>query len=231
MVSVYHKLILGASTTVLATVTSITPANIAGAAAIFSDFNSSPILGGGEQQAGDDFILNDDFNIQEIRWSGIYSPESTPPMNDNFSLRIFEFSDGSPTIEPLLDFNRIDVTRVNSGNILGINTSGVRLEIFDYSATFDILTLEAGQYLLSIVNDTVNEADTWGWVAPQYGNSFLRGDDNIKWNEFNWEFQFTIHGEPESNDDVTAVPEPSLSLGLSLLGLSSWLAKKKLVSN
>jgi hypothetical protein len=102
------------------------------------------------------------------------------------------------------------------------------LDVFDYSATFAPLTLKQGEYLLSIVNNTIEEPDDWFWSSTlppptqDYVHFYRESDEELWQGNFLGNMAFAIAGESIS------VPEPSTILGtLIALGLGAISIKSK----
>ncbi|MCU0533285.1 MAG: hypothetical protein MUD14_05240 [Hydrococcus sp. Prado102] len=179
-----------------------------------SDFDESV-------QLADRFTLNKDAEITEITWSGQYSNNGTPPVDD-FTIRFFEIDRGTVSLAPLVELNLSSVERTDSG------TDFFRLDLFDYSATFTPFTLEQGEYLLSIVNNTTGEPDNWFWSSTlppptQDYVHFYREKDGEPWQDnFLGNMAFAIAG------NTVSTPEPSMILGtLIALGLGAISIKSK----
>ncbi|XHX78403.1 MAG: hypothetical protein RBJ76_28965 [Stenomitos frigidus ULC029] len=100
-------------------------------------------------EAGDDFTFTNSNDVTKINWSGLYAngqAVSTAPTIDQFSVRLFEFVHGRPAVSPLFAFNNINVDRSDNAQ-----------NPFFYNYSFEPtqpLTLKAGSYLLSVVNQT-----------------------------------------------------------------------------
>lgn len=182
-------------------------------AAITSDFDASV-------QLADEFTLTETSKIQEIIWYGQYS-DGGIPLDDRFTIRFFEKVQGQYSSEPWREFNLDNINRID----LGLGLFGVNL--FEYSATLTPLTLNPGNYLLSIVNNTQVEIDDWYWSAslPQDEDfeHFLRFEDEELWEEgFLGNMTFTLVGQ------ATAVPEPSMIFGTVIaFGLGALATKSK----
>lgn len=194
--------------------------------AVRSDFNF-PV------EAGDDFALSTNSAVSNITWSGFYSSSttvSTDPVSDNFSVRIFSFVNNQPAIAPVFAFNNVNVQRsLNSQNTF----------FYDYSfAPTQPFTLNAGNYLLSVVNSTdTNQTLDWFWArSKQDGNDVGRFHPGDAWfkdgNEA--ELAFTINGTgivpPPSPmpapSPPSSVPTPVLLPGLIGFGLNLWRKRR-----
>jgi hypothetical protein len=173
----------------------------------------------------DRFTLTKDAEITEVTWSGQYSDNGTPPVDD-FTLRFFEIDRGTVSFEPLVELNLGNVARTDSG------TDYFMVDVFDYSATFAPFTLKQGEYLLSIVNNTIEEPDDWFWSSTLPQNQdfthFYREKDGEAWRDniagvpFVGNMAFALAGK------TTSVPEPSTILGTFIaLGLGAISRKSK----
>jgi len=121
---------------------------------VYSDFDFS-------QQMGDDFVLNAGKNvITGVHWWGCYDPISTPPLEDDFTIRFFAISGGTPESTALHDIHVGHVTRTEAGLDIGSEYTRQILDVFEYWAQVPPIALAPGEgYFLSIVDNT---ADTWG---------------------------------------------------------------------
>ncbi len=126
--------------------------------AYHSDFDvSSP---SDTVQVGDDFVLGAPATFDHFLFFGVYAFDNLPPANDNFTVRVFDFSSGAPPNLPLLKFQvGIGDSRVDSG----WDTFG--FDIYEHRATIAPVTLPAGKYFLSIVNDTTGTDSDWFWAT------------------------------------------------------------------
>ncbi|PSB33625.1 PTPA-CTERM sorting domain-containing protein [Stenomitos frigidus] len=219
-------------------VLSLSTGNAAQAAVLFN--NGAPDLQvavrsdfGFPVEAGDNFTFATSNAITNITWSGLYSSAtavSTAPSVDQFSVRIFEFLNGTPAIAPAFTFDNISVNRsVNPQNTF----------FFNYSfAPTQPLALKAGSYLLSIVNNT--QADTnldWFWATSQQdGNNLGRFQPGDAWfNDTNTaELAFALEGNniPATPTPAPApvppkaVPTPALLPGLIGFGVTLWRKRR-----
>jgi hypothetical protein len=176
-------------------------------------------------EVGDDFTLSSDSVIQGILWTGAYAFGDGAVADDDFSVRIFDKSNGSPLATPRLEYSNTQVSRSDLGSGL-------------YSYRYDLstpTTLTAGNYFLSIVNNTPNDDDDWSWAfsTKGAGNPFFRDRlqqsdgsfEVVNWNplppEASQELSFAIGGEP------TAIPTPALLPGLIGLGLGVFRKRKQ----
>ncbi|MBW4581190.1 MAG: PTPA-CTERM sorting domain-containing protein [Tildeniella nuda ZEHNDER 1965/U140] len=208
--------------------------------AVRSDF-SFPV------EAGDDFRFTTSNDIRSITWSGTYATNSefplpaNAPAADNFSIRIFSFIQDprgleTPAINPLLAFNPSAINRNISGT--QIQSQGNRYDVYNYA--FNLATpstLGAGNYFLSIVNNTSAPGINWFWAtSSQNGDGFGRerpGDDWFR-DGNNVGLSFTIRDDttpaPPTSQPAPvppeAVPTPALLPGLIAFGLSVWRKRR-----
>ena len=159
----------------------------------------------------DNFTLASGSTVNRFDWLGIYKgPTAVVPV-DEFVLTFFNFSNGQPETEafailPLETVSREVDERNSSGNSLQ----------YSYTAIFPDLNLDAGSYLVAIVNDPDIE-DEWLWSANASApaQSYLQRSAGSAWNEFSG------NGVAEFAFSLSAVPEPTTStillLGCSLL--------------
>jgi hypothetical protein len=177
--------------------------------------------GGIFQEIADDFTLATSATIGGVNWWGAYTPNNqSNAVPDDFTIRVFD-----DLFALVASVNVGSVSRSDTGldNFLG-------LDIYGYEATFSPLILTSGQYWLSVVNNTVGDAEgeRWSWQSTagitgslgrfrQSLGTPLTGADG--WNdETAIDFAFAI----------TAVPEPgTLALfGIGLLGMGLSRRKK-----
>ncbi len=175
------------------------------------------------EQKADDFTLSVGNNtISNIQWWGVYVGmegfDNTPTEPDDFTVRIFEDAEGSPSVNPLMEMNLGDVGRVATGDKLY-----EFFDIFEYQVNIPQLTLTPNTtYWLSIVNNTIADPDDdWYWLtsAAAQGNSYYRFDDSESWSELN-QFDSELGGDLafQLSNDSAQVPEPASVLGLLALG-------------
>lgn len=127
-------------------------------------------------QVGDDFIIAAPGKINHVTFYGAYAFDNVPPSSDEFSIRVFPVVGGIPNASPLFDFNHASVSRVDTGDSLA------GLDLYRYEASIPVIFLEAGTYLLSVVNDTTGTDSDWYWATSNApADSWERDSDGIAW--------------------------------------------------
>lgn len=165
-------------------------------------------------QTGVEFVLGAGLNsINGVEWWGSYADNAIHA--DDFTIRIFAFTAGSPDTTALVEFDVGAVARAGTG----LTSSNGGFDIYRYSASFVDTLLTAGDsYLLSIVNDSGALPD-WGWStsagpAAAYTRSGVSTAvvEGLGWGVVGFETHaFNLSGEP------VAVPSPP---ALSLLAVA-----------
>lgn len=197
-----------------------------GAGFVPSDYDDSA-PGGGYPfgQAADSFVLSSNSTIRSIEWWGEYWPDNTPTEPDDFVIRIWKITDGTPSGDPILDQHVGHVFREHSGIYSG------PFDIYAYAVNTSPTELEAGTYLLSVVNNTSadEDEDDWFWAAScDAGYSWIRPDDTSSWINSGSELAF--------NGRDAYIPEPTsvmllIEIGGLLLLCKSWLGYKFIVGH
>lgn len=173
-----------------------------------------------QMETGDDFSLSTNVILRDVHWYGVYGwGNGTEPAQDDFTIRIFNVVGGVPGTTPFYEEHIGDVGRVDTGNTIG------NYRLFAYSTLLTDTTLNAGDYFLSIVNNTSEPSypDYWYWAfSSPTGNAHFRsiftrnhfGDG--RWVPMGGEASFNLTGEP--------VPEPGtlLMLGTGLAGFAGY---------
>ena len=219
----------------LAFFTMIAFARVASAGPIIYD-NGAPNLAGGNpsdfniaNQAGDDFTLSAGADvIAGIHWWGGYEEfmvgDNLPDGDDGFTIRIYEIDQFNvPEVNPtVLDLNVGHVGRVDTGDSAASSFSPFEYSIYEYSVDITPIQLISDtSYMLSIVNNTPNDEDSWFWTTSDgNGTSWLRTIDGNLWGELTGaDYAFNLTGP-------AAVPEPAtlllMGLGLAGLGFARW---------
>jgi hypothetical protein len=158
----------------------------------------------GINQVGDDFELTSSAVLDSIEWWG------TGDGND-FAIRIFSIGADGPSATPLVD--------VDVGVLEGESEEFAGQDYLRYEATLPDIALEAGSYLLSIVEQS--EDDRFFWAASCEdgceGDSFRRPLDGDEWRVGNWAVSFRIFGQ-RPDGTPAKVPVGDLASALLLLG-------------
>src|SRR5579862_52285 len=146
----------------------------------YSDAFVSDLAGG--FQYGDDFTLNSGISLGQIDWAGAYKLDSQLYQGDDaFSIRIFSLSGSNPASIPLIQLNvgAVQRTLLTADSLPPFSTL-----VYNYQATFSPVLLPAGNYMLSIVNNTAGQpAGPWMWAWSGGGGPvWLRTADGASWN-------------------------------------------------
>lgn len=178
--------------------------------------------------SGDNFFIGRASTINEVRWWGFYAGVNESRDGDNFTISIYDMNNGFPLSQPLYLRNLGDVGGVPVRNVEG--PGGGSFE-FEYLTAIEAVTLQPGQYLLSIVNETFCDNDgygcysserlwdNWYWeTTPQRGTSWQRQSDTSEWIANNSELAFSLFGRGEGVRE----PQPIALLGLGLIVLYSF---------
>ena len=194
--------------------------------AFASDFNQPP---NGLQQA-DDFSLSQDSMVQDFHWFGLYAdlmvgPPGVP-LNDDFTLRIFDDQDmnGAPDANFLFEFRQGTTAQVTR-TLISTNPPDETVFgylLYRYDAVIVDTPLPAGGYFLSMVNATQDlvSNESWFWATSDAvaGRSWQRPGEPPSANSWGsallGDFAFSITGIP-----VTGIPEPT-SVVLMLAGVA-----------
>ena len=114
------------------------------------------------QEAADDFTLTSSATLGGVEWFGAYTPANLfDAVPDNFSIRILDAA-----FALIADINVGLVARTDTG-LVNTSIAAIPRNIFGYEATIAPLTLDAGQYYLSIVNNTAGDdvSQRWSWQS------------------------------------------------------------------
>jgi hypothetical protein len=191
------------------------------------------------RETADNFTLASLSRLTKITWSGVYGFTNTPSADD-FSIGLFDANGSSPATIPQFSFSTNAIARTDSG--LNLPTSDgsaiVNLDVYNYELSFTSpVILNPGNYLLSIVNNTLLDTDdNWFWArSASTGNSLIRINPTDPWGTLDPrpELAFAIEGtvissppspppSPHPEDDTTKIPTPALLPGLIGMGLSLW---------
>mgnify|MGYP006299546021 CR=1 FL=1 len=185
---------------------------------LLSDFQQSY-----GQVAGTEISFNNSATIKSLTVWGLYynyrDMTFTPPAEDDFTIRFHEVVGGDP------DESFIYEQNVGAGVRTDTGEGYYDLNIFKY--TFDGLNinLSAGDYLLSVIDDTVNPASNgyWHWVsANDTGTDWWRREDNQPAGEeftFYWTAGGGFTGDRAFQASAVPVPAAVWLLGSGLMGL------------
>ena len=192
-------------------------------------FNQPPLDGGiayqsnwsGGSQYADNFSFTSESTLQSIQWWGSYLFQG----DDDFKIRIFSGASG-PEVNPLAEYTSLSVTR-NNTSLLDSGGSSV----FNYELVLPAtLTLQAGTYYLSVINNedfsvvNNNNPSDWLWLQSSTGgqNDWFRQIDSDNWSadvvQDRPGFSFTLNGTQQQQP----IPEPTI---LSLIALGALVMK------
>jgi RHS repeat-associated protein len=150
-----------------------------GVTALISDMDPGV---GGQQLVADDFEFTSDAVVSELKWWGAYG--FGPTAVDNFIFNVYEHDEvsGGPGALIFSTTPLGGVLRELTGETLDVG-----LPAYIYRATLlDSFEAEAGQrYWLSIANNTVGAAASWGWSSSINGNGrlYVSSDVGGLWEE------------------------------------------------
>ncbi|VXD25886.1 hypothetical protein PL8927_900168 [Planktothrix serta PCC 8927] len=170
-----------------------------GSFGLLSDFDGKYFSG--QQQIGYEFTLKESVEVDQIHWSGQYFPDGKPS-DAKFSLRIFKIVEGIPEITPKIDVQLTEVRQTQT------DIERFSHPVFNYVGLVIPFRLEAGRYLLSIVNNTQDHSDDWLWMTTDPKTQllgadlkiFFRDQDGMAWKSgLTGKMSFTILGKPASN--------------------------------
>ncbi len=130
----------------------------------------------GQQQIGYEFLLKETVELEQIQWSGQYFPNGKVIKNQ-FSVRIFEIVNGTPETQPKIDLPLDEIRLTESG------IERFSHPVFNYVAVVKPIPLNAGRYLLSIVNNTREHTDDWLWMTSDPKTEQMNGDLKIFFRE------------------------------------------------
>jgi hypothetical protein len=172
-----------------------------GSFGLLSDFDGQYFSG--QQQIGYEFIIHETVEVDQIDWNGQYFPEGQPS-KDKFSLRIFKMVEGVPETTPKIEVQLREVRPTKT------NIERFSHPVFNYVGSVMPFQLEAGRYLLSIVNNTQGIMDDWLWMTTEPKTQlqdadlkiFFRDRDGLVWKSgLTGKMSFTIFGKPTSNSN------------------------------
>ena len=151
--------------------------------------------GSSNQILAESFLLANDSVVEQITWTGVYGNFLT---EDFFTIDLFEDAGGLPGDTLLFSLDIDSLTRESTGKFVEIDQQDFLL--YEYRADIDTQMLLAGDYWLSIVNDTPGAFWSWGAEFGVDEFAFRFGEKNA-WDLFPGKLDFQIIG--------TAIPEPS----------------------
>ena len=181
--------------------------------AIKPDFDASAFFGGQSLiRAANEFSLDEKTVVGSLSFTGLYANANTPEADiDNFSVYVYQYSGGDVgALAHTLAITR--ASRTDTG-LDFIN----QYDIYSYNLDVVDLELAAGDYFLSLVNDTSSDVDdSWFWTL-EFDRQGAAGsfDSGANWSALNSRMDFTIFGA-----DMTPVPLPA-GLPLMLVGLGA----------
>ncbi|MEM9411500.1 MAG: dockerin type I domain-containing protein [Planctomycetota bacterium] len=148
--------------------------------ALQSDTDPLPEFNNLVEIAADDFLVNVDTFITNIKWSGVYVISDTPKL-DTFVIRIYGDNNG-PIGQPLATLNvGNDVNRLDSGfDFMSF------FDIYEYSADIEFDAVANTTYWVSIDAQSFSDTnDTWFWGSlSTSGNAHVSTDIGNSWSEF-----------------------------------------------
>jgi len=173
----------------------------------------------------DDFNLIASATVRTVTWRGFFCCDDfSGPIANNFTINIY--SDDAGSVGALGgSYNVGDVT----GALTTPATSFGSIPVFEYTADLtDGLSLSAGDYWISIFNDTTGDDDNFTWAAlTGFGNSVTSTTDtngaSFTAAGGSKEFYFVLEDAP-----VSAVPVPAAAwlFGSAVIGLVCFKRKK-----
>jgi hypothetical protein len=147
------------------------------------------------QHVAESFVLTSTTTtIAGVTWWGTYGNAATPPLTDNFTLRLFRDLGGVPEPTPFIEIALGDVGRSATGTSL----SGFpQFEVIKYSAIISPTTVEPNvTYWISLVNDTTSDPDDdWYWATSStLGLHAYRQGEGIPWSPSAFDLAFQLLG-------------------------------------
>lgn len=212
------------------------PDDFAPGTALLSDFQQS--FG---QVVGSAFEADRQSELQALTVWGLYYNyedfEESAPQQDTFTLRFHDIVDGDPEESFFAEFDLGAGDRTDLGENL-TSAAGDELDLALYRYDFDLadldIVLDAGDYLISVINDVgsldqAQDGGYWHWLngtAAATGNGYFRRENAADFNPNDESFQSTINWTGFGDDQafgLTAIPLPAplamLAAGFGLLAL------------
>jgi hypothetical protein len=155
---------------------------------------------------GNGFTLSADSVITGLNWYGAYKDVfATYSGPDAFSISIYAVHNGAVSLSPVYTFSGLSVSKMPTGLSMPWDYS-----IFQYDTSVNPQTIAAGDYVLSITNNTP-QSDLWLWSWSENcetceGNySLFDFGNGLAWNgPYGQSLAFDILGTQASQ-----VPEPN----------------------
>jgi hypothetical protein len=165
--------------------------------------------------AADNFSISTGVQVTDINWLGSYkdiAPGRSIP-SDDFSIFVFAFNSGIPSVNPLYDIHLGTVQRNMTSQIIGYG-----LPVYSYSAVLPNLQLQSGNYLLAIWNGPSGNGmwpgdGMWVWDSLDYGSTPGDFYSKILSPTNQWQ-EYVGYGVPEFAFSLTGNPVPEPATGL-----------------
>lgn len=140
----------------------------------------------------DTFTLAAPSTFNQVRFLGFYTSNTPTASTDNFTITFYNTLAGTPDINPFAGGT------FAIGDAAGRTATGVNpfaSDIYSYVVNLaSTVSLDAGTYGISIVNDTTNDTDNnWVWATSFSGGSvFFRTNQADGWTVSGGETAFTL---------------------------------------